>query len=317
MDSPDPLSYTRDFADRGELVDLAAALKAGELQRIRQGAFVDAAQWSRAKPEEQMRLRVLAYAASTTRPPIVAFASAAVAHQLPLNRGDDGRVHVIDPGPRPASSRGSVVRHHDALHPADVVAAGSLLVTSLARTVFDVIRSERVEVGVAVFDAALRRVAWRGFGAYDESAAEEFREDVRARVVAASGARGVKRARFVTDFADGRAQLPGESVSRLWMHLLGVEQPLLQLAVAVPGGYAHPDFAWPRLRKFGEYDGEGKYTDPALMGGRSVRQVLRDQRDREGAIVAATGWLPVRWGSERTVSKTVFSAFLRSQGLVR
>ncbi len=57
---------------------------------------------------------------------------------------------------------------------------------------------------------------------------------------------GIIQARFVTRFADGRAQLPGESVSRLWMAQLGIRKPELQYRVALGGGkYALLDFAWP------------------------------------------------------------------------
>ena len=135
-----------------------------------------------------------------------------------------------------------------------------------------------VEAAVAYFDAALRTVAWHGHGQYDLTAAEAFRAGIHARLDA----------------------MPGESVSRLWMQRLGAPAPILQLEVALPGRRrAYPDFAWPVLRRFGEFDGEGKYLDPAMTRGLSVREVLRAQRTRESELCAATGWTPVRWGSER------------------
>ena len=101
------------------------------------------------------------------------------------------------------------------------------------------------------------------------------------------------------------------------MRDLGVERPELQRAVDLPGGgRAYPDFAWPRLRRFGEFDGEGKYLDPALTSGRSTREVLRFQRAREGEVIAATGWSPVRWGMERLVDRPTFGRFLRAQRLL-
>lgn len=87
---------------------------------------------------------------------------------------------------------------------------------------------------------------------------------------------------------------------------------------AIGGGrWAFLDFAWPALRRFGEFEGDGTYLDPALTAGRSPRDVLRDQRERESRIVAATGWTPVRWGWDRLASRTAFAAFLRSHGLLR
>ncbi|TXK15966.1 hypothetical protein [Microbacterium wangchenii] len=71
-----------------------------------------------------------------------------------------------------------------------------------------------VEAAVAYFDATLRIVAWHRHGQYDLTAAEAFRAGIHARLDAMPGARGIRQARFVTDFADGRARLPGKSVSR-------------------------------------------------------------------------------------------------------
>jgi hypothetical protein len=316
MDARDHVLPTRHFEAAGDRARLTAAVRDETVRRVHRGAYVSAEAWDTGRPEDRMRLAAHAHALTTRQPPIFSFVTAAALHGLPVNRREDERVHTSDPAARPASTRGSIVRHHGPLSAADIVEIDGLRVTSLARTVFDVIRLERREVGIAVFDAALRALAWRGAGAYDETAADAFRRDVRDRVDAASGMRGVRAARFLTDFADGRAQLPGESVSRLWMHLLGVPAPELQLTVLLDSGRAFPDFAWPRLRRFGEFDGDGKYVDLALTRGRSVREVLRAQREREGAIIAATGWLPVRWGSERLASLSGFAAFLRQNGLL-
>lgn len=265
-----------------------------------------------------MRLRAHALAAVASRAPVFSHATAAALHGLPVHRGDDGRVHTVELGPVPAPSRSDVVRHRHEVEAADIALVGQLRATNLARTLFDVLCAETAETAIAAMDAALRAVAWRGRGVYDERAAAVLLEDVAARVGLAAGARGIRRARFVASIADGRAQLPGESISRLWMLQLGAEKPVLQHSVPLEGGrWAYLDFAWPRLRRFGEFDGDGKYLDPALTAGRSPRAVLRAQREREGRIVAATGWTPVRWGWERLASRATFAAFLRSHGLLR
>jgi hypothetical protein len=242
--------------------------------------------------------------------------SAAAEWDLPIWRADDASVHVLDASANPARSRADVICHRGALPDGDVVVRDGLRVTSLPRTVYDVIRTETAERAVAVCDGALRIVAWRGPGRYDEDAAEVFRAELCRRIDVAPGARGIRQARFVAEFADGRAQLPGESVSRLWMHQLGVAAPELQREVVVAGGRAYPDFSWPQLRRFGEFDGDGKYTDPALNEGRTVREVLRAQREREGAVIAATEWAPLRWGSEKLTTIATFESFLRAQHLL-
>lgn len=318
MTERDDLILWRDAHRRGETSALDKAVDAGELVRVRRGVYIAATRWVAARPEEQMRLRAHALAAVATRQPVFSHATAAALHGLPIHRGDDARVHTLELGPAPAPSRSDVVRHRHEVADADVARVGSLRVTSLARTLFDVLCAETAETATAAMDAALRAAAWHERDGYDERAASVLLDDVRARVDDAPGARGIRRARFVVSIADGRAQLPGESISRLWMQQLGAAEPTLQHPIALGDGrWAFLDFAWPPLRKFGEFDGDGKYLDPALTAGRSPRDVLRAQRERESRIVAATGWTPVRWGWERLGSRPAFAAFLRSHGLLR
>lgn len=312
------LLRTSSFTVDGRDARLARALRSGAIVRVRHGVYIDAGAWAQASPEGRMRLRAYALARVSARPPVFAFASAAALQELPLYGREDTVVHTLEAGSHPSRSRGDVIRHSGPLDGADIVERDGLRVTSLARTVFDVVRTVSAETALGCSDAALRAVAWRGWGSYDGDAAEQLRRELQGMIDAAPGARGIRQARFIVRFSDGRAQLPGESVSRLWMHRLGVLAPELQLEVAIGDGRrAFPDFAWPRLRLFGEFDGDGKYLDPSLTRGRSVRETLREQREREGALVAATGWAPVRWGSERLRTIDTFAAFLRAHGLLR
>ncbi|WJM15383.1 type IV toxin-antitoxin system AbiEi family antitoxin domain-containing protein [Microbacterium arborescens] len=318
MTEHDDLILRRDARRHGEASTLDRAVADGELVRVRRGVYVAASRWAAARPEERMRLRALALAAVATRDPVFSHATAAALHGLPVHRGDDARVHTLELGPAPAPSRSDVVRHRHEVIASDITSVDALQATNIARTLFDVLCAERAETATAAMDAALRAVAWQGRGVYDRAAAAALVADVAGRIERAPGARGIRRARFVVSIADGRAQLPGESISRLWMQQLGATEPTLQHPVALGGGrWAFLDFAWPRLRRFGEFDGDGKYVDPAFTAGRSPRDVLREQRDRESRIVAATGWTPIRWGWERLASRPTFAAFLRAHALLR
>lgn len=76
-------------------------------------------------------------------------------------------------------------------------------------------------------------------------------------------------------FADGRAQLPGESVSRLHLRSLGFDGIRLQSRVeGVAGEEYWLDFAFPAHRVFGEFDGRGKYVDGDFRGERSAEMVV-------------------------------------------
>ncbi|WP_158865627.1 hypothetical protein [Leifsonia sp. AG29] len=107
--------------------------------------------------------------------------------------------------------------------------------------------------------------------------------------------RGHRRALDVIGFADGRADSPLESVSRVSMHAAGVPQPALQLPFSDGNGLIGVvDFAWPEARVIGEADGDVKYLDSAMRAGRSADRVVLDEKVREDRL-RALGWRVVRW----------------------
>lgn len=289
------------------------------LTRLRRGACVLTSEWDDLFTEGRLRTRIAAIVPQLENErAVVALQSAAAMHGLPTYRSLDDRVDLIMPGPSTRHNSSDVVRHHMTLRESDVVVIDGYRVTSLARTVFDVVRTTSLEAAVVCFDAALRQVAWDAeTRTYDESKAARFRDDVLDRIARSSGARGIRQARTVTELADGRAQLPGESVSRVWMWLLGVPAPELQYRVELPGGrYALLDFAWPRLGRWAEFDGEAKYTDPVILAGRSPDDVRDEQEFREQAVRSTTGWRCDRWGFAHMATMDEFAAHLRGTGFL-
>lgn len=290
-----------------------------ELVRLRPGIRARSAEWDSLYGEGRMRTLARAVALRTANPRTTnSHTTAAALHGLPLFRVRADRVHLIVPGAHTRHDSPDVIRHHVPLSDEEVVIMGGLRVTSLSRTVYDVIRMTSLDAAVACFDAALRTVAWDDVShGYDTRSAEGFRQDVLDCIIAHSGARGIRQARFVTDFADGRAQLPGESVSRLWMWQLGMPDPELQLRVELDtGGVALLDFAWPALGRWAEFDGEVKYTDPDMLAGRTADDVRRLQDQREDAVRRATGWRVDRWGWDHAPTFASFAALMRRIGFI-
>ena len=59
------------------------------------------------------------------------------------------------------------------------------------------------------------------------------------------------------------------------IHTLGFPEPELQARFVLGNGReAFTDFFWRDHRHIGEFDGAGKYRDPALLQGRSPEEVL-------------------------------------------
>jgi hypothetical protein len=280
--------------------ELRRLLVAGELFRVRTGFFVTAANWAEAYTEDRHLLEVVA-ADTARRDGDVVFShvSAAVTHSLPLFGIRPEHVHVT--GPRTdavARPKAGLAHHGVRLSDDDKVLIDGLPCTSLARTVFDLARTMPRKTAVAAADAALRIIAWdRESRCYDEGAAETFRRGLLDRIAKASGARGVRQARFVVAFADGRAQLPGESVSRLHLHDLGFGAPRLQVHFPGPHGEDWAiDFGLDDVGAWGEFDGKGKYSDPTFLRGRTPEQALLDEKQREDWIRGRSNRKFARWG---------------------
>ena len=291
-------------------------IEPGLLRSVRGGARVLSADWDALFAEGRLRTLAHAVAARTENEAAAnSHTTAAALHGLSLYRTRTDRVHLIVPGRHTRKNSRDVVRHHLPLENPDVEVIDGLRVTTLERTVYDVIRMASLETAVVCFDAALRRVAWDDRAHEYPSAAARLRGGVMNRIADNAGTRGIRQARFVTEFADGRAQLPGESVSRLWMWQLGMPAPELQWRVDLGGSrFALLDFAWPQLRRWAEFDGEIKYTDPELLDGRTAEEVRQAQDIRERAVQRATGWRVDRWGFDRMQTLDAFATYVRGLG---
>jgi len=200
-----------------------------------------------------------------------------------------------------------------ALDAADVARRHGMLCTSLARTVFDLARTLRPEAVIAAGDAALRRVSVRGHDV-DLEAAAAWREEIDR--LCTPGLRGVRRARWMSGFADGRAQLPGESVSRLQLHRLGFRDIELQVPIQGAAGERYfADFGFRRSRAFGEFDGEDKYLEPELRHAPTPVDAVLAEKRGEDDIRGVTGWRVVRWGSAHTRTAEDLGARLAAFGI--
>jgi len=110
---------------------------------------------------------------------------------------------------------------------------------------------------------------------------------------------GGRRAGWLFDLADGRAQSPPESQLRARLVLGGLPRPVVQHPVRLPDGVVlHPDLAWPTYRVAVEYDGQW-HSD--------IDQLHRDRR-RLNLLVGA-GWQVLHVTSRRMHAE--FPAVLR------
>jgi hypothetical protein len=222
---------------------------------------------------------------------VLAHASAAALHGLPVPYDEMGQVHVLRP-PRHWSFRARYVRAWTALIPDhDVTHLEGLPVTSLARTVADVTRTWNEAWAVAAADAAL------GMGL--------ALHDLQDQLVHPHGLGG-PQARRVAAFADPLSGSAGESLSRYYIHQAGLPMPRLQGRFPWSGGVDITDFDWELAGGVvGEFDGYGKYVRLQPDGTADPAKVAYAEKRREDRLRTQVSTV-VRWGWQELMEPSSF-----------
>ena len=294
----------------GERDRLYQRARRHEITRVLKGCYVETAFWSALKPDArhraQAQLAALAFGADL----VFSHLTAVALWHLPMLGAWPTRVNVSGEPGSGVRATATLRRHTLGIDPA-ITEIDGLRVTSLAVTVAQVAAAERFANGVVVADAALRRSIHPVLGLPSSVTAADLLE--AASMISAS--HGGVRSRSVVEFADGRADRPGESMSRVSMHAAGLTMPQLQVVLFGASGTRYVvDFYWPTLRLIGEFDGKAKYEDPTFLRGRTPAQALADEKFREDDLRAA-GYSFRRWGWEVALSAPRLAAHLRQAGV--
>ena len=142
------------------------------------------------------------------------------------------------------------------MDPDEVTVVDGLPVTTVARTIADLGRLLPFDRALVPADAALHH----GLATREELVEAVARRPRRPRNAAA---------RRVVAFADGRAESPGETRSRLAIRRAGLPPPVLQHPVIG----VRCDFYWEEYATVGEFDGKveyGRYLRPGQTAGDAV-----------------------------------------------
>ena len=314
MMTPDELlSHTflvRHLTNLGVRDGLYQRARRGEVTRVHRGCFVDSAYWGALPLADRHRAMAHLAALSFGNDLVFCHLTAAAMWRLPVLGAWPERVHVAGKPGYGSHSSATLARHAQGIDPAAHTIDG-LQVTSLALTVAQVAADQGFACGVVVADAAMRR-SIHPFPGLDSAV-------TRADLVTAASSialnHGGRRAQSVAEFADGSADRPGESMSRVSMRAAGITPPQLQVVVYGASGARYVvDFYWPALKQIGEFDGQLKYRDPEFLRGRTPEQALADEKAREDDLRAA-GYKVCRWGWAVALSPARLAAHLRLAGV--
>lgn len=257
------------------------AVRTKQWDRLQLGVFAPALapdpRRNRRAREANLR-RALGAAAACERAAL-SHASAAIAADLPvLGRAVDQPCVTVESGT--ALRRLAKVHLHRATL-GDVGMVGGVPVTPIARTVVDLAREHGFAEGVVTADAALRE------GLTTPAALTSVLELQRQWP-------GIKTARRVVGFADGRSESPLESVSRIRIDAHRLSAPQLQALICDEHGriVTRSDFYWDEFGVVGEADGAMKWEDDP--GARDERDATTYQLEALGLVVVRWGWSDLR-----------------------
>ena len=269
------LNLRRDLLAHGLTdAELRGLCRRGVLHRLRPGAYLHGAGPDDAAARHLLEIRAALPALGADT--VISHTSAAVVHGLPLWSVRLDRVHVTRDRSSGARRSGVVHLHAAALLPDEVTVVDGVLTTSVARIVADLGRMLPFEVALVPADGAL------------------FRRLVTPDALAAAVDRGAHRprngdARRVVAFADGRAESPGETRSRVAIRRAGLPAPVPQYRAS---GF-RCDFGWEEHGTVAEFDGRIKYGR-CLRPGQDPGDAVFQEKVREDAL-RDRGLQVVRW----------------------
>ncbi|MEP6667436.1 MAG: hypothetical protein ABJA81_13390 [Nocardioidaceae bacterium] len=246
----------------------------GQWVKVRYGVYAEREFWQSLDDHQRLLLKDRAAALVCAPDAVLTHSSAARLLGLPLHDVVDGLSHVTRPLPCQSGRVQAQVKHHRAtLDPAQVIVVSELKTTVAERTVLDLSREYGYRTGLVAADAALHG------GASSETLAalaSALTTEPRAPVMTA-----------VVAEADGRAQTPIETLSRVLLTDMGIDDLELQHVIHFPGGgHAEGDLYSPSLNHLFECDGRVKYQDQYDARGRLVTadEVVWLEKKREDKI---------------------------------
>ena len=258
---------------------MRSLIRSGQLIRMRQGVYATkrALDWANAAnaanaatgdpgsdPVRAHVLRVLAAMATVGGNAVASYHSAALLHRLSLlTSPPEGTVTLTLPSASKwnRAQPADVVFHASDLPKEDVTRLHNVPVTTVARTVADLVRTLPFTDAVVVADSALNQE-------------KATKPELLQALDQSKGWPGVRQARRAVEFADERAESPLESAARVVFAEAGLAPPELQVTIQGEREQfaARVDFLWRARKVIAEADGLVTYDD---------RKDLLKERERD------------------------------------
>ncbi|MFD6143020.1 hypothetical protein [Promicromonospora sp. NPDC060271] len=255
---------------------LAAKARAGEVLRVRRGAYctpeeirVDGPSGAAREARNKALARARALHPQLRAKHVFSHATAALLLGCFVWK-TPRETHVYQRYRASGHAAGDVRRYSWTLAPDDIDVAAGLPVTSLARTVVDCARTLHPLEALVIADSAL------ALGA--------DREELLAVLDAQTGRRGIQQARLVIELADDGAQSAWETWVRYELLRAGLPRPTTQMPVQTDAGLFHTDLGYEQWALGIEFDGQVKYRQDGVRPGHDPAQEYLAEKARADAI---------------------------------
>jgi hypothetical protein len=263
--------------------DLRRAVQVGAVARVRHGAYVSSEAWHAADGRGRHLLACRAVLLSHSEPVVLSHVSGAVAAGLSVWGADLSKVHLVRRDAVTGRRLGDVVHHVGSWADMTVHEIDGMRVLDPAACALGVAASNSVESGVVTLDSVFE---------LGLASPEELHRLHRCL----GSWPGSKRLQVSLRLAQPGAQSVGESRLRYLCWLGHVPKPTLQYVVRDRSGslVGVTDFAWPKHRLLGEFDGRIKF-EKFLRPGESASDAAFREKVREDRLRETTGWRMIRF----------------------
>jgi len=305
-----PLIFARSLDSDDSRQRHARLAQSGVEHRVAPGVYADKPAWDALSSRDQYIHRIRAVVETRAFDSVVvSHESAAALHGLPVLGSWPRQVHLTVGRTSGGKSRGDIVKHCLGIGADDLTTVAGLRVTSIARTVIDLAAASKFMNGIVVADHALHVDRWSRQDPL--CTLDEIGAALERRLPARAHARISRAIGFATTQSDS----PLESASRVNMHAVGIPRPVLQQQFSdYRGLIGFSEFYWPEFKLVGEADGRSKYTDPRYRNGRTLEDVLLDEKNRADRL-RAIGLDVSRWGWDIGVNPEALRRHLEAAGL--
>ena len=263
--------------------DITRIVRSGHWIRFRRGFYAFADEWATWDEVRRHVVRSRAVLRSLGDRVALSHGSGVVAHQIDSWGIDLRRVHVTRLDGAQGRIEGDVVHHEGIAVEGDVIETAFGKVLRPERCVLEAASRHQNEVALCVLDSGLRSKL------FDVT-------ELRAQHERMQSWPFMRHLQIPVRMADGQAGSVGESRGRWWFRVLGFPAPELQWEVrgADDQLLGVCDWAWPRHKTLGEFDGKVKYGR-LLRDGQDPGDAVFEEKKREDAIREATQFMVVRF----------------------